>query len=722
MKVILPDLIKRCLYLALLVPLMFAATGNVFGQEENFDSPSPVLITQNDSPRVLAASAWNWRGTLPRRSVEAFSVGENSRAVIFVGGIILPNDESSDAFRVYIETADHKIFRLKTDSIAPVNGYPGVYGLTVRIQEERDVEELPNIDGDVWLRLSWRGMTSNRARFAIGTTGGKLSGDAAPMPISTVQTRTSNFIVGNTGDSRRMLQQATFGASATLEKRVNQIGIRRWLDRELQKTAFTYPYPTNLFMPANTTTECANNVPVNCIRDNYTLYDFQNWFFKEALYGDAQLRQRVSWALSQIWVVSGTEYSVRRTPTFVEYYKVLERNSFGNYRDLMREMTFNPAMGDYLDMMGSTRTNPNENYAREILQLFTIGLDMLNQNGTPILDANGKRIPTYDQETVNNFTKVMTGWRRAADLRSDPNDPNSILVPNYRDPMILVQGNHDTTAKTLLNYTGAVNTNIPAGMNGAPELELALDNIFNHPNVAPFVSKALIQQLVTSDPTPAYVGRVAKAFNNNGSGVRGDMKAVIRAILLDPEARGSVKTEPSYGKLREPVLFATNILKNFDVKGVDRTLPSDGYISPQLSNMGQNPFQAPTVFNYYPPDYVIPGTTFLAPEVGILNTTTSFSRINFVNTMVYGRISVSANSPNGTSISLAEPQTWAQNDSTGAALVEGLNQKLLQGQMSNDMRNSILTAVRAIAATSPAARAQQATYLVLTSSQYQVQR
>jgi hypothetical protein len=253
-------------------------------------------------------------------------------------------------------------------------------------------------------------------------------------------------------------------------------------------------------------------------------------------------------------------------------------------------------------------------------------------------------------------------------------------------------------------------------------LNQALDNIFNHPNVPPFVSKLLIQQLVTSDPSPAYVQRVANVFANNGFGVRGDMKSVIRAILLDPEARGNVKTDPRYGKLREPVLFTTNILRTFNVGSADGTTTSDGNIS-QLANMAQNPFRSPTVFNYYPPDYVVPGSTILGPEFAILTTSTTIQRSNFMNTMVYSRIAGgTTNFPLGTSIKLGELQALAAADTSGNQLLDFLNTKMMHGTMSAQMRSSILTAVTAITATNTLARAQTALYLVATSSQYQIQR
>ncbi len=447
------------------------------------------------------------------------------------------------------------------------------------------------------------------------------------------------------------------------------------------------------------------------------MYPVQNWFFKEAFYGEAQLKHRVAWALSELWVISGVD--TQQASWMVAYHQQLSKNAFGNYRDLMYDITLNPGMGNYLDMVRSTRNNPNENYAREILQLFSIGLFMLNQDGTLQLDGSGKPIPTYDQNTVNNFTKVFTGWTFC-----NQTCPNSVPgFVNYKDPLILNQNNHDVTAKTLLSYPGAVNQTIAAGQNGATELDQALNNIFYHPNVAPFVSRFLIQQMVTSDPTPAFVGRVASVFNNNGSNMRGDLKAVVKAILLDPEARGNIKTDPNYGKLREPVQFATNIYRLFGVRSYNGATQSDGYINQIVAPMGQNTFNSPTVFNYYSPDYVIPGTALNGPEFGILTTGTTIARANFMNTMVFSRVNVSSSfAPLGTSINLSEMQALAAADTTGNRLVDTLNTRMMHGAMSAQMKSTILTAVQAVASTNTLLRAQTAIYLTATSSQYQVQR
>jgi hypothetical protein len=262
-------------------------------------------------------------------------------------------------------------------------------------------------------------------------------------------------------------------------------------------------------------------------------------------------------------------------------------------------------------------------------------------------------------------------------------------------------------------------------MNGNAELDLALDNIFYHPNVAPFVSKLLIQHLVMSDPSPAYVGRISAVFNNNGQNVRCDLKAVVKAILLDPEARGNIKTDPNYGKLREPVQFITNFLKHFNVRSADGTQQSDGVVNGLTQPIDQDVFRSPTVFNYYSPGFVVPGTSLLGPEFGVLTTGTTIGRTNRINTMTFSRINVSTgntNIPLGTSIDLSEMIALSQADSTGNLLVNTLNTRMMHGAMQADMKNTILTAVQAVASSNPTLRAQTAIYLVATSSQYQIQR
>ena len=721
----------------IILPFIFPT----FAQEDGDpNSPTPILISEDSSTRALAFESNSVRrDKLPNPQSRAFSLG--SKIVVYATNIELMNEEGANSFRLYVQDRHGRKYRFPVTSIESLPKKDWIYALTVELRDEIGFWESPAEDGDVLIRLTWRGLSSNQVRLGLGKIGGiKDDKGAVPTPFKnfSVKPTLAAYAPKTTGyrwsgDRMRFLEQATFGPTSALDSRIRRIGLRTWLAEQFDASypSANNPYP-NIPLKGgdaqNATTGCGMFpfTPTQspeyraCIRNHYQQYPLQNWFFKEAFYGDAQLRHRVAWALSQIWVTSGVD--IQQSSHTIEWHKLLSKHAFGNYRDLMKDMTLNPAMGDYLDMARSTRNSPNENYPREILQLFSIGLFMLNQDGTVQVDASNVPVPSYDQTTVNNFTKVLTGWG-FCNNGTNPACPNATVgTVNFKDPLLLNQNNHDTTAKTLLSYPNSRNTNIAAGLNGNTELDLALDNIFYHPNVGPFVSKLLIQHLVTSDPTPAYVGRVAAVFNSNGSGVRGDMKAVVKAILLDPEARGDNKTDPNYGKLREPVQLLTNLARTFNVRSADGTQQSDGVVAGLPQGMGQNPFYAPTVFNYYTPDYVIPGTSLLGPEFNIMTTGTAISRANFVNTMVFNRVNISETSPLGTSIDLSEMQALAAADTTGNQLLDALNQKMMHGTMSAGMRSAILTAVQAVPANTPLTREQQAIYLIATSSQYQVQR
>ena len=697
--------------------LVFLLTFSSPAQDEdpNPDSPTPILLSSGgDSSRAVAVMSDSYERTNSTRT-KSIIFNQNSTITLFVSNLDLMPDEGANAFRINVEDTNGREYRFPVLVVSPVKDQAGVYALTVRLTDELGFWARTKFRSDVLVSVAWRGLTSNRARLAIGKSGGTFKNEIAPTAKTD---KTQNLLDPNfvgyyfSTDRTRLLEQATFGPNVTFDQKIRRLGIRTWLNGQFEAPYPTNPYPNLALMPTNVSTDCQNNIPANCIRDFYTQFLFQNWFYKEAFYGEAQLRHRIAWTLSQLWVVSGVD--TQQASWMIAYHQKLAQNAFGNYRDLMSDMSLNPAMGNYLDMARSTKNSPNENYAREILQLFSVGLFMLNQDGTLQLDGSGKPIPTYDQNTVNNFTKVFTGWTLC-----NTGCPNSTLgAPNYKDPMVLSQTNHDVTAKSLLAYPGAVNQNIAANTNGTTEMTQALDNIFNHPNVAPFVSRILIQHLVTSDPTPAYVGRVAAVFNNNGGNVRGDLKAVVRAILIDPEARGNVKTDPKYGKLREPVQLATNLYRQFNVVAADGASQSDGWINQTVSPMGQSAFLSPTVFNYYTPDYTVPGTALNGPEFGILTTGTAVARANFVNNVVFSRVTVGT----GTGIDLSEMQALATADASGNQLLDALNTKLMHGTMSAQMKNTILTAVQAVAATDPLTRARTAVYLVASSSQYQVQR
>ena len=424
----------------------------------------------------------------------------------------------------------------------------------------------------------------------------------------------------------------------------------------------------------------------------------QQRFLVCAVSRDDQLRQRVAFALSQILVVSANK--VNTTDAFTLWQNMLMKDAFGNFYDLLKDATLSPVMGNYLDMVNNDKPNPatgtsaNENYAREVLQLFSIGLNQLNPDGTLQLDSSGNPIPTYTQDTITNFARVFTGW-------TYPPGSSFPSPPGYSGPMVPFDNHHDTGDKTLLN--GAV---IPAGGTAQADMDAALQNIFNHPNVGPFICKQLIQHLVTSNPSPAYVGRVVAAFNDNGSGVRGDLKAVVSAILLDSEARRGddpAQVQSGDGHLKEPLLLMTNLLR-----AMNASTGGDG-LTDYAADMFQEPLNPPTVFNFYPPDYPIPNTNLLGPEFQIFNSSTAISRVNFVNDAIYGRI--------GNMTTDLTP--YLPYASSPDQLVDKLGTVMMHGEMSPEMRSTIVTAISGI--TDNARRIKAALYLIASSSQFQVE-
>ena len=542
-------------------------------------------------------------------------------------------------------------------------------------------------------------------------------------------------------DTIRFLEQSTFGPTPDLIAHTQQIGFEAILDE--QAAAPMDAYPELVFYPQNQNTGCPLGMTDRniCIRDNYTMYPLQRHFFTNALFGQDQLRQRVAFALGQILVTSAVDVPL---PSWMRgYQQLLYSKAFGNFRQLLYDVTLHPAMGRFLNMVNNrcqtptpsdanvcrmgVKSQPNENYAREILQLFSIGTFALNQDGTRVMDGSGNPIPTYDQNTVEEFARVFTGWVLGPDLT--PPNPDRIL--NYRDPMVIhkdSQGRedyHDRGAKTLLN--GVV---LPAGQPQEQDLNAAIDNIADHPNVAPFISKQLIQHLVTSNPSNAYVQRIAQVFAATRTSAT-QLFEVVRAILLDPEARGDAKDPsilPEYGKLREPVQFITNVLRAFNAQsdGVldSVTVTVQGTSSAIGSaDMNQDVFDAPSVFSFYPPGARVPGENVLGPQFVLFSSLTSLRRDNFVNRVIFSTIPAALpNRPSGTAIDLS---TWVPLANDPSNLIDTLNALLLHGTMSDDMRQSVLIAVTSIPASNDSnrrTRVQTAIYLILTSSQYQVQR
>lgn len=509
----------------------------------------------------------------------------------------------------------------------------------------------------------------------------------------------------------RFLEQSTFGPNDAQLAAVETGGMESFLTAQFQAPTSDGNYP----------------IPPLGMNDVHVLFPV---FFQNALdthAGSDQLRQRVMFALNQIWVVSGNK--VGQPDFYVPYLRVLTGDAFGNYRKLMEDVTLNPAMGNYLDMANNVKPAPgahaNENYAREFMQLFTIGPNVLNPDGTPVLQ-NGAFVPTYTQTDIEQLALAFTGWTYPNGTPCQYNGPSG----NGGSPMVSCDANHDQTAKTILGKP------LLANQTALQDLEGAMDIIFNHPNLPPFVGRRVIQHLVTSNPSPAYVTRVANAFASGsfpspsggppfGDGKRGNMQALIAAVLLDPEARrGDDPTteSPVDGHLREPVLYVTNVLRAFH----GTTDANNNIVYVALDMGGEFLFNSGSVFNFFSPLYNIPAADFTTPpasplsgpEFQIFTSASSLARVNdiegaFFNSSVDG---------SSTHIDLSAYAAIAGNDSDVGTMVDAMNLQLLHGTMSAQMRTAILTAVSAVPSNQPMVRAQTAAHLIVSSSQYQIQR
>ncbi len=505
----------------------------------------------------------------------------------------------------------------------------------------------------------------------------------------------------STADTVRFLDHATFGPNASLVAHVQAIGFEAFLQEQFALPASSYPDLP--LQPSTVPTTCTGT----CVRDNYTMYPLQVTFFRNALTGPDQLRQRVAFALQQIMVASGL--AITQPAWMSPYLQVFDKNAFGNFRQLLTDITLNPAMGEYLNMAGNSKSAPNENYGREILQLFTIGLNLLNDDGSVVTDANGNPVPTYTQATVDAFSRVFTGWNLAA--------PPATGVPNYTSPMVLTPANHDGGAKTLLNGVTLPAVSPVTAASANADLNAALDNIFQHRNVGPFIGRNLIEHLVTSNPSPAYIRRVTAAFNDNGSGVRGDMKAVIRAILMDPEAQNPPNAD--FGHLVEPPVFIARFLRAFNTTSATTDFVlSDSYL-PSGLQMGEDLFRSPSVFNFYPPAYNVPIVNINGPEFAIQSTSAAYARVNFIAEATYKTMPPSGDRPTGTWIDVSSFLPYAGSP---FQLTSALNSLLLHGTMSPNLHAAVNNALATMSSATPAARIQRAVYLIASSPEYMVER
>ncbi len=511
-----------------------------------------------------------------------------------------------------------------------------------------------------------------------------------------------------TAEAFQFLNQATFGATEAEAEQVKALRYEAWIDDQLGK-------PASLQLPF------LQSLP----RPQF-LFELQpdraDIWFRNVLHGDDQLRQRVAFALSEIMVVSELGALGNATYSLAGYYDVLAENAFGNYRDLIEQVTLHPAMGVYLSMLGNERPNPSlnirpdENYARELMQLFSIGLVELNIDGTVKLDNQGQPVPTYDQSIIEGFAHVFTGWNYAGALSFElarQNDANQIV------PMQLYPPYHDDGPKKLLS-----DVTLPAGQTGDQDLQAALDNVFSHPNVGPFIAIRLIHRLTTSNPSPGYVERVARVFNDNGQGVRGDLGAVVKAILLDEEARPELHMEID-GKLKEPLLRLTQLYRAYDAQSDSGRYPLNfAYIL-----FGQGPLQSPSVFNFFSPFYSPPGeirnSNLVAPELQIATEYQNTQLTNFLllQTFVYHwQIERVDNDDYNEDLVLINFEDELAVAADTVALVAMIDNKLMGGTMSDTLRQEVTQMVDRWGLDQPLLRAANAIFLTISSPEFAYQR
>lgn len=509
-------------------------------------------------------------------------------------------------------------------------------------------------------------------------------------------------------EAARFLVQATYGPTPEAITAVQAQGYAAWIESQ-----FNQPIVSHLaYLDA---------LPAPGPDDDFYSWIGRESIWKQAIQGPDQLRQRMALALSEIFVVSSEDDGLGHAESILAYMDLLNRNAFGNFRQLLQEVTLSPSMGVYLDMLSNdkedpeTGQKPNENFAREILQLFSVGLYKLHPDGTLHLSEMGLPVDTYDQETIKGFAQVFTGWTFAGQDRSQewrfywPEE-------NWRQPMEVWNDHHSTGTKRLLN-----NVVLPAGQAPQTDLNAALNNIFQHPNVGPFLCKQLIQRFVTSNPSPAYVYRCGQAFANNGQGVRGDLKAVLRSILLDWEARSSdTLTQPGYGKVREPIVRFVAMLRALRAQP-----PADGrfryyWLSSAEWGLNQSPLQAPTVFNFFDPAYSQPGPIaeagLVSPELQIINETSVFGTSNFMHPVIFeGYANDDAN--------VTLNYSYFTSAGSDSALLDRVNLLLFAGRMSAETRTILAQALAdPDFPDHPAERVKTLLWLVNLSPEFVVQR
>lgn len=569
-----------------------------------------------------------------------------------------------------------------------------------------------------------------------------LEPDLTPDPV--LATRDSAQWDAAT-DAARFLAQASFGATAKDIDYIVKHSKEVWLDNQ-----FSLPQTVHLAL-LDTRLRHFNHDPT----PPYAYFEDMDavWrrhimrsdiWWESAIWSQDQLRQRVAFALSQILVVSlkGADLYARERG-FSHYHDLLAKHAFGNYRELLMDVSQNPIMGIYLSALNNPKANetlrirPDENYAREILQLFSIGLIELNDDGSPKVDGQGAPIPTYSQDTVKEFARVFTGW--SLSQTSYFGEFGALAPPiSNTEPMKAYPDAHDSEAKTLLN--GQV---IPAGNTPHNDMSAAIDNIMAHSNVGPFIGKKLIQYLITSNPSPEYVERITRVFNDNGMGVKGDMKAVVKAIYLDPEARAIPSDSTAYyGKLKEFPLLASGVWRAFKAQGIPvshggQSVKTIRYFNGELY-VEQEAYGAPSVFNFYQSEYTPPGklaqSQLLAPEFQMFTGSNAALHANLLAKMIYKRDRFDPNFWTGTGqgwgtvagwnnppvhamLNLTEELAIADNPQH---LVDHLNLLLTHGQLTPEDSQLIANHVALVSELRD--RIYEAIFLIVMSPEYAIQR
>ena len=529
--------------------------------------------------------------------------------------------------------------------------------------------------------------------------GGGSGGDTSPGSLPTASPPPPPPAPPTDAEAARFLAQAGFAASTADIATVKASGYAAWLDAQFALPVTDGHYDWMV----------ARGYAVEANRNSFTGLD--NTLWRKFMSAPDTLRQRVVLALSEIFVISMTGLPVQwRGLIGAAYVDPLEQHAFGNYRDLLQAVTLSPGMGVYLAMRGNqkedTKTGrvPDENYAREVMQLFTIGLVQLNADGSPKLGSDGKALETYSQQQITDLARVFTGWDYDGASATDP--------AYVKKPMV------NTAARFAAGAKKVLDVDVPASADGPAAMKTALDTLAGHANVGPFIGRQLIQRLVTSHPSAAYVGRVAAVWANNGAGVRGDLKAVVRAVLLDSEAR-TVSIAPSAGKLREPVHRLLQWARSFNAAS-PTGLWNIGDTTNPATRLGQSPLRSGSVFNFFRPGYVPPGSTLgtnaiTAPEFQLCNESTAAGYLNFLQTAIASGIGeVKASYTAELAMATDAP-----------ALVADLALRLGGGAISADTRATIATAIATITAGTDAGklnRVQAAILMLMACPEYLIQK